>query len=58
MGAQAAGPDRQTDTASGVYCLLQPPARRPTYSKKLTSLTIGAWGSWLSAQRGVRAAAC
>ena len=48
MGAQAAGPDRQTDTASGVYCLLQPPAGRPTYSKKLTSLTIGAWGSWLS----------
>ena len=30
------------------YCLLQPPAGRPTYSKKLTSLTIGAWGSWLS----------
>ena len=40
-GAQAAGLDRQTDAASGAYCLLQPPAGRPLYSKKLTSLTIG-----------------
>ena len=39
---------RQAVTASGVCSLLQPPAGRPTYSKKLTSLTIGAWGSWLS----------
>ena len=29
-GAQAAGLDRQTDAASGAYCLLQPPAGRPT----------------------------
>ena len=36
VGAQAAGLDRQTDAAaSGAYCLLQPPAGRPLFTRSI-----------------------
>ena len=34
-GAQAAGLDRQTDAASGAYCLLEPAADRPNILERL-----------------------
>jgi len=33
VGAHAAGLDRQTDAASGAYCLLQPQAGRPLFTR-------------------------
>ena len=35
VGAHAAGLDRQTDAASGAYCLLQPPAGRPLFTRSI-----------------------